>query len=216
MNIRSCLAILLLLPLFTACDAVVTQQPVGAEVVNLDKATWEGTWLGGEIVVLTTVLDAGNGVLQAAWVERGSEGARFETVTGTVRRTGDWTFLNMEQQQFDETGAGSGAADPGAAGSASADQPAPNPEVAETAASALPVEYVWARVDNDGQRILLWWPDTDAIRAAVSAGTLPGQLKSDDDVLLGPLTDAQLEAINAPGSAYLQWSEPVSLTRVTQ
>ena len=203
MNIRSCLAILLLFPLFTGCDAVVTQQPVGAEVVNLDEATWEGTWLGGEIVVLTTVIDAEKGVLQAAWVERGSEGARFETVTGTVRRTDDWTFLNMEQEQFDDS-------------EGDTQNPA-SPTATETPGStALPVEYVWARVDNDGQRILLWWPDTDAIRAAVTAGTLPGQLKDDDDVLLGPLSDEQLAAINAPGSAFLQWSEPVSLTRVTQ
>ena len=203
MKTRSCFAILLLFPLFTGCDAVVTHQPVGAEVVNLDKAIWEGTWLGGEIVVLTTILDAEKGVLQAAWVERGSEGARFETVTGTVRRTGDWTFLNMEQEQFDESDGDSES--PG------------SPAATEAPGStALPVEYVWARVDNDGQRILLWWPDTDAIRAAVSAGTLPGLLKDDDDVLLGPMTDEQLAAINAPGSAFLQWAEPVSLTRVTQ
>ena len=208
MNIRSCLFLLILLPLFAGCDVVLTQKPVGDEVVALDKATWEGTWLGGEIVVLTTVLDAENGVLQAAWVERGSEGARFETVTGTVRRTGELTFLNMQQEQFgegtQETDAGTGAA-----GSAGA-------ESSNAGSAVLPVEYVWARVDNDGQRILMWWPDTEAIRTAVSAGTFPGQLENDDDVLLGPLTAEQLQAINAPGSAYLEWSEPVSLTRVTQ
>jgi len=205
LNIRSCLFLLTLFPLFTGCDAVLTQKPVGDEVVALDKAIWEGTWLGGEIVVLTTVLDAEKGVLQAAWVERGSEGARFETVTGTVRRTGELTFLNMQQEQFDDAKAPAGdAATPAAADNTSA------------GSAVLPVEYVWARVDNDGQRILMWWPDTEAIRAAVTAGTFPGQVRSDEDVLLGPLTAEQLQAINAPGSAYLEWSEPVSLTRVTQ
>jgi len=197
-SMRFCLAVLMALPWLSGCDAVITRQPVGAEVAILDKAAWEGTWLGSEIVVLTTVLDAEKGLLEAAWVERGTEGARFETVTGMVRRTGEWTFLNMEQQQFDESDSDS--------------------ETAERAPgqTAMPVEYVWARVDNDGQRILLWWPDVDQIRAAVSAGTLPGQLREDDDVLLGTLTAEQLEAINSPGTNLLKWSEPVSLTRVNQ
>lgn len=199
---RFWLAILLALPLLSGCDAVVTHQPMGAEVVNLDEATWQGTWLGVEIVILTTVIDAEKGLLEAAWVERGPEGARFETVTGTVRRTGEWTFLNMEQEQFEESDP---AKEKGGAPAASApDQ------------TAMPVEYVWARVDNDGQRILLWWPDVDQVRAAVSAGTLPGQIKDDDDVLLGTLTAEQLEAINTPQNNLLKWSEPVSLTRVNQ
>ncbi|MGH8033887.1 MAG: hypothetical protein ACREO9_01590, partial [Lysobacterales bacterium] len=153
---------------------------------------------------VTTILDAEQGLLQAAWVERASEGARFETVTGTVRQTGAWLFLNMEHQQFE------------------ADEAAKAPEDSATAepdkpvANAPPAEYLWARVTNDGQQVLFWRPDVEQIRQAVRDGRLPGTVREDKDVLLGTLDEARMELINTPAGNLLRWAEPVVLTRLAK
>lgn len=188
--------------LLTGCEAVLTQRPMGDAVVKLDAATWEGTWLGKEIVMVTTILDADQGKLEAAWVERAQEGARFETVRGTVRQTGDWLFLSMESQQFEED---ESAKPSGGEAAAKPDEPTPD---------APPAEYLWGRVSNDGQQVLFWWPDVEQIRQAVRDGRLPGTVREDKDVLLGTLDEAGMELINTPGSSFLRWSEPVVLTRL--
>lgn len=196
------IGVLLAVLLLTGCEAVLTEQPMGAAVVKLDAATWEGTWLGSEIVMVTTILDADQGLLEAAWVERAQEGARFEAVRGTVRRTGEWLFLNMESQQFGEDEAASPSGGDVAA------------EPDQSATDAPPAEYLWGRVTNDGQQVLFWWPDVEQIRQAVRDGRLPGTVREDKDVLLGTLDEAGMELINTPGSSLLRWSEPVVLTRL--
>jgi len=200
--------VLLAVLLLTGCEAVFTQQPMGDAVVKLDAATWEGTWLGSEIVMVTTILDADQGLLEAAWVERAQEGARFESVRGTVRQTGDWLFLNMENQQFEEDEVAKpseGGADVNVA--AEPDMPA---------AVTPPAEYLWGRVTNDGQQVLFWWPDVEQIRQAVRDGRLPGTVREDKDVLLETLDEARMELINTPGSNLLRWSEPIVLTRLAE
>ena len=86
--------------LLVGCNAVLVKEPMGDTVVKLDPATWQGTWVTDEVVILTTVLDSDKGLLEAAWVERGPEGkgANFESVTGMVRQTGDMLFLNIEKE----------------------------------------------------------------------------------------------------------------------
>ncbi len=191
--------------LLSACEAVVTGQPMGAEIVKLDTATWQGTWLGDEVVMVTTVLDSDQGLMQAAWVERGADGARFETVTGTVRKSGDWLFLSMEHQQFeddqDATADAADAAETVEAGEQAVTEP------------ALP-EYFWARVENSGQRTLLWWPNVEQIRFAIREKRLPGTIREDDNLVLGPLDDAQMDLINSPNGNLLNWAEPVVFIRI--
>ena len=180
----------------SGCEAVFTQQPLGDEVVKLDRDLWQGTWLGDEVVVLTTVLDDDKGLLQAAWVERGQDGARFEAVTGSVRRSGDVLFLNMEHQKTDaDTASDEAAGRPG-------DH------------SGFASEYYWARIENDGRKAVFWWPDVGRIRLAVQQGSLPGRIEQDQDVILGPLDATQLARINDPSSGLLDWSRPVTLIRI--
>lgn len=201
------------------CNAVLVEQPMGDVVVALDPATWQGTWVNEEVVILTTVLDGEKGLLQAAWVERGAEGegARFESVTGTVRQTGDMIFLSMEKESAEEPGT---TAAPGTEVPA-ADAPATAAPAMATAATpapvtdvAVPPEYTWARIDNNGKRIILWLPDVEHFQQAVQDGRLPGTVREDEDVMLAPLAPAQLELINSPAGNLLSWSEPQVFVRI--
>jgi hypothetical protein len=177
----------------SGCEAVFTRQPLGDEAVTLDPATWQGTWLSDEIVLLTTVLDSEKGQLQAAWIERGAKGAKFEVVTGTIRQSGGIMFLSMEHEP---------------------------PETAEVTTEETPQdaprepEYFWARIENDGRRAILWWPDVEQIRLAVGDKSLPGVIQQDQDVTLGQLEAEHIQLINSPASRLLQWSQPVTFIRI--
>ena len=213
------LALLLSSMVLGGCNAVLVERPIGDVVVKLDPATWQGTWVNEEVVILTTVLDGEKGLLQAAWVERGAEGegARFESVTGTVRQTGDMIFLSLEKEPAEELGTTAApvtevpAADAPATDApamAAAATPAPVTDV------AVPPEYTWARIDNNGKRIILWLPDVEHFQQAVQDGRLPGTVREDEDVMLAPLAPAQLELINSPAGNFLSWSEPQVFVRI--
>jgi hypothetical protein len=204
-----CAALLLALLLLAGCNAVLVKEPMGDTVVMLDPATWQGTWASSDVVILTTVLDSEKGLLQAAWVERGAEGegASFESVSGMVRQTGDVIFLSMENEPEAELGT---TADPAAG--ASAEQVPTTPAPATDA--ALAPEYIWGRIENDGKRMILWWPDVEQFQRAVQDGRLPGTVTESEDVVLGPLDSAQLERINSPAGNLLGWSEPAVFIRI--
>jgi hypothetical protein len=191
-----CVLLFFLVLALSGCEAVFTQQPMGDEAVDLDPATWQGTWLSDQVVMLTTVLDRENGQLEAAWVERGSDGAKFERVMGSVRRSGEVTYLNMEHMP---------EAIEGAAADSARDM---------QAGGQVTPEFFWARIENDGRRAVLWWPDVEQVRAAVDDGRLPGVIKQDNDVVLGRLEASHVELINAPASSLLQWQQPVTFIRI--
>ena len=205
--------------LLGGCNAVLVKEPIGDVVVTLDPATWQGTWVNDEVVILTTVLDSEKGLLQAAWVERGAEGegARFESVTGTVRQTGEMIFLSMEKESAEERGTTAAPATEIPATDAPATD-APAMAAAATPAPvtdlAVPPEYTWARIDNNGKRIILWLPDVEHFQQAVQDGRLPGTVREDEDVMLAPLAPAQLELINSPAGNLLIWSEPQVFVRI--
>lgn len=173
----------------TACESVFVEQPLGDEVVVLEEALWQGQWSNGEIVITTTIIDAEKGILQAAWVERGQLGGELEMATGYVRRTGEVTYLNLPNHDSDTL--------PG-----------------EDTAEAKALEYHWARLQHNEHRALLWWPNQERFRDAVKAGTLPGTIKEDQDVLLGKLTDEHLQSINSPEANLLNWTEPLVFVRI--
>jgi len=191
-----CVFPVLLLMALSGCEAVFTRQPLGDEAVALDPATWQGTWLSNEVVLLTTVLDSEEGRLQAAWMERGAGGAKFEVVAGTVRHSDGIMFLSMERE------------------------PSETVEVedatSEATAQDIPdeVDYYWARIENDGRRVILWWPDVEQIRLAVGDKSLPGTVRQDQDVILGRLEAEHIQLINSPASGLLQWSQPVTFIRI--
>jgi len=86
----------------SACNAVYTKAPVGETVVQLNPDEWQGTWLGDEMVVVTTVLDAEKGILQAAWIERGEKGATLETEKSFIRASGDFLYANAIDTDAEE------------------------------------------------------------------------------------------------------------------
>ena len=189
------------------CNSVLVKEPMGDTVVTLDPATWQGTWVTDEVVILTTILDSEKGLLQAAWVERGPEGkgANFESVTGMVRQTGDMLFLNIEKEPPEERGT-----------TAATDAPPVAAAVAQApvTGAAVPPEYGWGRIDNNGKRIILWLPDVEQFRLAVQDGRLPGSVNENEDVLLGALEPAQRELINSPAGNLLSWTGPVVFVRI--
>lgn len=98
MMMRLALAMTSLL-LFAGCTSVYSPEPLGDEVVSLDPAEWQGTWFGGEMIVMTTVVDAGKGLLQAAWMERKGDGARFEVTVGQIRSTDGVLYASIEDDE---------------------------------------------------------------------------------------------------------------------
>jgi hypothetical protein len=82
--------------LLAGCDAVFTPEPLGDDVVKLDPAQWQGTWLTTDMVVVTTVLDSDKGRLQAAWLEREENGAEMESFSGLVRSSDEIYYFNIK------------------------------------------------------------------------------------------------------------------------
>lgn len=183
--------ILLILSFFglTACESVFVEQPMGDEVVVLDKALWQGQWSTGEVVITTTIIDADKGILQAAWLERREQGAEMEMATGYVRKSGEVIYLNLPNYDRDEL---------------------TKPDTDEEKRP----EYHWARLALDEHRAVLWWPDQENFRDAVKAGTLPGTIKDDEDVVLGKLNAEQLQLISSPAANLLNWTEPLVFVRI--
>lgn len=178
---------LMAIVLVTGCDAVYTRQPIGDEPLALETAQWQGTWLNGEVVMLTTVLDADNGKLQTAWLERGETGARMEVVVGEVRHTGERVYIN------------------------SLDEP---DEADESAPESGSPPYYWARIRVEERTMTVWMPRLEAFRKAVEEGRLPGRIDADENVVLDRLEPDHLALIDSPEANLLQWSEPLVLVRV--
>jgi hypothetical protein len=186
------------------CEAVYAPRPLGDEVVTLDPAEWQGTWLAPDMVITTTVLDGAAGRLQAAWIERGTAGATLEIVEGSVRASGDWTFANI----LDETESGPPAEAPGGA------EPAAE-GAAQVAGQGLGPRYVWLRVEKGENHLTLWSPNVEQFKILVGDGRLPGRV-TDDGVELGELTPEQLRMINDPASNLLNWSDPAVFVRIAE
>ena len=98
MKLFHALLLSIALPWLGGCESVWTPQPLGDEAVVLDE-TWSGSWLVGEGVVHTVVLDAAQGRLQLAWVEPEEHGAALESLTGTVRSGAGQTFFNVLDEE---------------------------------------------------------------------------------------------------------------------
>jgi hypothetical protein len=74
--------------------------------------------------------------------------------------------------------------------------------------------YAWVRVKNEEGRITFWAPDADKFRPLVEKGTLPGR-REGNDVVLGRLTERQLDAIRSGKHGVLfLWDEPQTLVRI--
>ena len=94
--------VILLAIVLSACSAVYTTAPVGDTAVQLISEEWQGTWLGDEVVVVTTVLDREKGLLQVAWIERSMDGAILETQQSYIRSSGDFMFASARDKDAEE------------------------------------------------------------------------------------------------------------------
>ena len=204
------------------CEAVYMPTPVGDEVVPLDPAEWQGTWLAPEMVITTTVLDGAAGRLQAAWIERGDAGATLEVVEGSIRTSGDWVFASFldatgdpgreapaPDVQAGETQSGTGQGEAGAPGEA----PAAALDESTGVGQETTPRYVWLRVEKGENHLMLWSPNVEQFKILVRDGRLPGRV-TDDGVELGELSPEQLRMINDPASNLLNWADPAVFVRI--
>lgn len=190
------------------CEAVYTPRPLGDEVVALDPAEWQGTWLAPDMVITTTVLDGAAGRLQAAWIERGTAGATLEIVEGSVRASGDWTFANiLDETESEPPAEARGGAEPAAEGAA--------PVAGQGTSQGIGPRYVWLRVEKGENHLTLWSPNVEQFKILVGDGRLPGRV-TDDGVELGELTPEQLRMINDPASNLLNWADPAVFVRIAE
>jgi hypothetical protein len=98
MKLKSVFMLIPLIIFLTGCATVMTTRPMGETVVQLSSEHWEGTWLNQEVVVTTIVLDEENGLLQAAWIERQEDDTEMQVAKGTIRATGNVTFIVAEDE----------------------------------------------------------------------------------------------------------------------
>jgi len=169
-----------------ACSGVFSTQPVGREPVTLVAEEWEGTWTDSENFLEIRIVDADSGRLEAAWIERRDGDFELERVEVLVRREGGAIFGNSLQE----------------------------PESGEGRESEEPRRYAFFRLTRDDGKILIWWPNVDAFKALVEAGTLPGEVTEGNDVELGPLEPEHLALLAGGASSGLwQWQEPGVLFR---
>jgi hypothetical protein len=112
-----------------------------------------------------------------------------------VRKSGDWIYLNLPDYDKEDV---------------AAEETVP----VSGLPLASPPEFHWARLALDDRAAMLWWPSQDRFRDAVKAGSMPGRIKDDNDVLLGDLTAEHLQQINSPEANLLNWTEPLVFVRI--
>jgi hypothetical protein len=76
--------------------------------------------------------------------------------------------------------------------------------------------YIWGRIKQGDNQIIVWMPEASEVAALVEAGILPGTVEEDGDVVLPQLTAEQLQVITSgEHGALLDWSDPAVLFRLT-
>jgi len=76
--------------------------------------------------------------------------------------------------------------------------------------------YLWARVVNDGDHLIIWLPDPHKFKTLVQQGVLPGTVKN-KQVILGKLNSTHLTRITSEKQGLLfMWDTPLILMRVAE
>ena len=83
-----------LILLFSACNAVVSEQPMGEKPLAVTAKDWEGTWVNGEGAGIIKVVDPEKGLLQAAWIEGNSQD--MESYQIFLRELGPWIVASVK------------------------------------------------------------------------------------------------------------------------
>lgn len=81
--------------------------------------------------------------------------------------------------------------------------------------------YHWMIINKQtDSHVLLWFPDAEQFRAAISEKKIPGKVlypddQQRDDVVLGKLEREHFELIDDPASGLLGWKNPSVMTRIS-
>ncbi|MDQ6962178.1 MAG: hypothetical protein Q9M28_06555 [Mariprofundaceae bacterium] len=76
--------------------------------------------------------------------------------------------------------------------------------------------YLWARIENDGDHILIWLPDADRIKSLIEKGHLEGKVE-EKSIVLGKLSNAQLARLSSTTEIPLfLWDKPLILIHSTE
>lgn len=76
--------------------------------------------------------------------------------------------------------------------------------------------YLWARIESDGDHILIWLPDAKKIKALIEKGLLTGTVEN-KKIVLGDLTPSQLARLSSETEDILfLWDKPLVLIHVTE
>lgn len=80
-----------------------------------------------------------------------------------------------------------------------------------------PKLYVWARVRNEDDQIIVWVPDLDKAKTLIEKGVLPGRVeKADGDVVLTGPAAAELKIImSAENGMIFDWAQPRVFRRLS-
>ena len=79
-----------------------------------------------------------------------------------------------------------------------------------------PKRYLWGRIKQDEQQVVVWVPDSEKFQALVEEGKLPGKIE-DSDVILGNLTSDHLKLITSKTESVLfEWDEPIIFRRFSK
>ena len=171
----------------TGCSTVTSVEPIGKQPLVLVADEWDGTWSDSEDFLEIRVIDPDAGRLEAAWIEIGDDGFELERVEVLLRQSGSSVFGNAR-----ELGR--------------------NGEV--ESGGDVETQFVFFRLSREGDKLILWDPKLEAFRSLVEAGTLPGTVTEDGDVVLEPMTTEQLEWLSSDRSSELwDWTEPGILRR---
>ena len=99
MNALKLLSVSALLLLLWGCDSVTSSALVGENPVSLVAEEWDGIWLGAEAAVILQVVDAKQGGLRAAWIERSGGALKTEIWLVQIRSSGSWIFANVKDDE---------------------------------------------------------------------------------------------------------------------
>lgn len=182
-----------------ACDTVTSPVPLGEEPAVIEAGQWEGRWSNSEGSLTVTVLDAGNGLVRIAYDEDG----KHEEMDIELRTAGDWTFINVTEQDFEES--------EGLASSPCSPADSPKPDLPEC--DEQPRGYLWGRIRQTDDALIVWAPEPAVFVRLVEEGLIPGTVE-EGSVILGPLTAGHYEIITTGShGVVLDWENPVVLYR---
>jgi hypothetical protein len=85
------------------CSAVLSTRPIGEQPLVLVAEEWDGTWTDSEDFLEIRVVDAEQGRLEAAWIEKDDEGFELERIEVLIRQSGETTFANAREMPDDDS-----------------------------------------------------------------------------------------------------------------